>query len=284
MINESRADIRTQIMGGLLLVFIFTMIGFVALRVVTGNNPAPIVDTTAPTPDSAPAAVEGTPNPQDTIDFKHTALGFSLQYPRAWRKQEKGLSVIFSPSGGGLDPANLHDAAIWFGIPADSASQPEEVLAEVLQHRFPDSQTMHTGALAIGGEPWVSVQIRYTEPQFGPAIATIAAGSKNQVGYYVIATAPAAQWDQLQPTFAALLNSFRFTSEAVLRPTDATPPPTPTPTPTPIFHIIQSGDTLSHVSVKFGVSIEAIMDRNGLDKTSILHPGDKLIIPRPRKR
>ncbi len=161
---------------------------------------------------------------------------------------------------------------------------PAEVLAEVRQNRFPDSQTLQNGDLEIGGETWASVQVRYTEPQLGQAIATIAAGSKNQVGYYVIATAPESRWDQLQPTFAAILNSFRFTSQAVLRPTDATPPPTPTPTPTPIFHIIQSGDTLSHVSAKFGVSIEAIMDRNGLDKTTILHPGDKLIIPRPRNR
>ena len=96
--------------------------------------------------------------------------------------------------------------------------------------------------------------------------------------------APAGQWNQVQPLYRNILNSFQFTTEAVLRPTDATPPPTPTPAPTPVFHIVQSGDTLSHISVRYDVSIQAIMDRNGLDATSIIRPGDKLIIPRTRRR
>jgi peptidoglycan endopeptidase LytE len=104
------------------------------------------------------------------------------------------------------------------------------------------------------------------------------------VGYYVVAIAPADQWNQVQPAYRNILNSFQFTTEAVLRPTDATPPPTPTPTPTPVFHIVQSGDTLSHISVRYDVSIQAIMDRNGLDSSSIIRPGDKLIIPRNRRR
>jgi LysM repeat protein len=99
----------------------------------------------------------------------------------------------------------------------------------------------------------------------------------------MVAVAPAAEWEAMQPVFQTILNSFQFTSEAVLRPTDATPPPTPTPTPTPIVHIVQSGETLSHIAVRYGVTIEALAARNNIDDPRTLQTGTKLIIPLKRR-
>jgi hypothetical protein len=58
--NESAPISALNIGGGLLLVIIFALIGFVALRVVTGNTPAPaVVNNGPPTPDGRPRRREG---------------------------------------------------------------------------------------------------------------------------------------------------------------------------------------------------------------------------------
>lgn len=64
--------------------------------------------------------------------------------------------------------------------------------------------------------------------------------------------------------------------------------PTPTPTPTPVTttpkpvsgsYVIQSGDNLSKIATKFGVSLQAVLDANGLTRTSIIYTGRSLVIP-----
>lgn len=287
-LERPSSGIGSQLAVALLVLVIFALIGFVALSVLTGNDfgvgqavgleNQPLVSNT---PTLAPL---GTPNPLAMINYKDTALGFNLEYPRSWRKSQSGLRVVLSPSGGGLNPDNLQDAALWVGIPANGATDPAELLLQTQMQLAPSSQTVNRGPLSIGGETWQSMQVQFDSPSLGPSVATIATTTKNQVGYYLVAAAPAEEWNRIQPIYQNILRNFSFTTQAVLRPTDATPPPTPTPTPTPIFHIVQSGDSLGLISAKFDVSIEAIMERNGLDQNSIIHPGDKIIIPRPRRR
>ncbi len=285
-VNRPTTGIGAQVGTVVLVILIFALIGFVALSVVTGNDfglgPNP---QSADSPELAPPPVPlGTPNPLAMTTFKQTALGFSLQYPRSWRKAEQGLQVILSPAGGGLAPQNLQGPAIWFGIPVDGAADPADLLNRLQAEYFPAARLLQTGSQRVGGESWPAVQLQFETEALGQAQAVLAASSHDGVGYYVIAAAPTGEWNAILPQFNTIMSTFQFTTQAVLRPTDATPPPTPTPTPTPVFYIIQSGDTLSHVSVMYDVSIEAIMDRNGLTKNSVLHPGDKLIIPRKRQR
>ncbi len=284
-IERPATGIGPQLAVALLVLVIFALIG---LSVFTGNDfgvgQAIGLDSQPAQNNTPTVAPLGTPNPLAMVNYKDTALGFNLEYPRSWRKSQSGLRVVLSPSGRGLNPDHLEDAAIWVGIPANGTTDPAELLLQTQLQLAPSSQTVNRGPLSIGGETWQSMQVEFDSPTLGPSVATIAAATKNQVGYYLVATAPAAEWNRIQPVYQNILRNFSFTTQAVLRPTDATPPPTPTPTPTPIFHIVQSGDTLSHISVKFNVSIEAIMERNGLDQQSIIRPGDKLIIPRPRRR
>jgi LysM repeat protein len=280
--NRQSSGLVSQLVVILLLILTFTLIGFVAFSVVAGSGlgvgrPAGRLDNQRARGPTA-SLPQGTPDPSDTVNYKDTALGFSMAYPRTWRKQQQdGLQVSFAP-------AAEENTALWFGIPASGTVDSAEILGQIQVELAPNGQVTANGPLSIGGERWQSVQLSFEDEVYGPTIATIAATEKNQVGYYVVALAPADRWNQVQPTYRNILNSFQFTTEAVLRPTDATPPPTPTPTPTPVFHIVQSGDTLSHISVRYDVSIQAIMDRNGLDSSSIIRPGDKLIIPRPRRR
>lgn len=67
----------------------------------------------------------------------------------------------------------------------------------------------------------------------------------------------------------------------------STPPaslePTPTPLPTPVVYVIQSGDTLSKIATRFGVSLQDILAAN---KDTITDPnkikiGDRIVIPIP---
>jgi LysM repeat protein len=63
----------------------------------------------------------------------------------------------------------------------------------------------------------------------------------------------------------------------------AIPSPTPVPAPTPQIYIIKSGDTLSKVAKKFGITLDALLAANkdtikDPDKVSI---GDPVTIPAP---
>jgi len=284
--NRPAPGVGSQVGAALLVLLTFALIGFVALSVVTGNDfglnlRSGNANLAVATPQPAPV---GTPNPLALATFKQTALGFSLKYPRNWRKNEPGLQVILSPSAGGLDPKNLQDAAIWFGMPIDGQADPAQLLARLQTEYFPTGQLLNRDPARIGGQMWPAIELQFKTDALGPATGMIAATSQAGVGYFMVAVTPVNQAGATRPVFDTILSSFEFAAEAVLRPTDATPPPTPTATATPVFYIIQSGDTLSYVSAVYDVSIEAIMDRNGLDKTSVLHPGDKLIIPRKKQR
>ncbi len=68
----------------------------------------------------------------------------------------------------------------------------------------------------------------------------------------------------------------------------ASPTPTFTPTPrvapsaTPIKYQVKSGDTLITIATKYGVTVKAIMEANGL-KNETIRIGEELIIPPPAR-
>lgn len=68
-------------------------------------------------------------------------------------------------------------------------------------------------------------------------------------------------------------------------PAPYTPAPTATPTitPTPILHTIASGESLLSVAGRFGVSVAALQDANGILDPRFLQIGQQLIIPRPEE-
>ena len=73
-------------------------------------------------------------------------------------------------------------------------------------------------------------------------------------------------------------------------PPSATPVPLPTATPVPpkatvsgesVIHVVQRGETLSEIAKEYGVTMQAIMDANGLSNPNHIVTGQKLIIPAP---
>lgn len=65
-------------------------------------------------------------------------------------------------------------------------------------------------------------------------------------------------------------------------PTPVTAPvPTPTPAPPPpsVTYVIHSGDTITAVAKRFGVSVQSILTANGLTMSSMIYSGRTLTIP-----
>lgn len=56
-------------------------------------------------------------------------------------------------------------------------------------------------------------------------------------------------------------------------------PATPTPSPTPVIYVVQEGDTLFGIAVRYGVSVEAIQRANNIANPLFLRPGQQLVIP-----
>jgi LysM repeat protein len=69
-------------------------------------------------------------------------------------------------------------------------------------------------------------------------------------------------------------------------PAEATAPPQPTATPVPptptassVIHTVESGETLSEIAQRYGVTIEAIVEANSLQDASQIIAGQELVIP-----
>ncbi len=68
-------------------------------------------------------------------------------------------------------------------------------------------------------------------------------------------------------------------------PAPYTPAPTATPTitPTPIVHTVTGGESLLTVAERYGVSVAALQDANGILDPRLLQAGQQLVVPRPEE-
>jgi TolB protein len=270
-------------------------------------GPPDSTPTPGPTPSSVPEPI-ATSTRSSMVTFSSADLDFTLEYPEGWQNKEETLQAIFSPSVEGLDPDELRDTSIRIGIPADNSSDISDLLTGVLA-KFPaDVETLNEGTISIASQTWTSTQIRFENENLGGrGIATLAVTNKDGMGYFLVAAAPAEQWNSVQPLFQAMINSFRFGAEIIVAQatsdetleadkattpadkedgeTEATPTPTRQATPTsevtvtPLVYVVQSGDTLLGIAIRFGVDDELLAAENGIQDPESLQLGQELIIP-----
>lgn len=84
------------------------------------------------------------------------------------------------------------------------------------------------------------------------------------------------------PTPTIALAVVNPTDEPTATPAPYTPAPTATPTitPTPVFHTIQAGESLLAIANRYGVSVAALQEANGILDPRTLQIGRQLIVPR----
>jgi LysM repeat protein len=69
------------------------------------------------------------------------------------------------------------------------------------------------------------------------------------------------------------------------QPTATGPAPTPTPTrqsttpSTPGVHVVQPGENLFRIALRYDKSVEAIAEANGITNASLIYVGQRLVIP-----
>ena len=80
------------------------------------------------------------------------------------------------------------------------------------------------------------------------------------------------------PAPAPVLDAEPISSVTPTTPAPTTPAPS-SPAPTSGTYVIKSGDTISKIAGTFGLTIQAVLDANGLTRTSIIYAGRTLVIP-----
>jgi len=64
-------------------------------------------------------------------------------------------------------------------------------------------------------------------------------------------------------------------------PPQRSPTAAPPPTTVPQVYTIQDGDTLAGIALEHGISLQELVDANGLSDPDLIHPGQTLVIPSP---
>ena len=65
-----------------------------------------------------------------------------------------------------------------------------------------------------------------------------------------------------------------YIGQSLIIPAEGTEPPIPTGT-----HVVQPGENLFRIALKYGVTVEAIAVANGISNVNLIYPGQELAIP-----
>lgn len=84
-----------------------------------------------------------------------------------------------------------------------------------------------------------------------------------------------------EPPTEGVTTSPTATATFPVAPDEATPTPTPTAAVSQT-HVVASGETLSSIASRYGVTVLAIVEANQLANPDVLAIGDELVIPSPQ--
>lgn len=75
----------------------------------------------------------------------------------------------------------------------------------------------------------------------------------------------------------------KLTIPGAMVPASAQTPvaPAPAPAPSASTYTVRAGDTITAIGARFGVTVDAVLHANGLSRSSIIYPGQRIAIPSP---
>lgn len=129
---------------------------------------------------------------------------------------------------------------------------------------------------AVVSEVQVTPTVTATTPAGGTLIAA-ASPSPTSEGIPTITRTPSLEAATPTPSTAA-----ETTPTVALTPTPiSTPAPTPAPTAAPgeQIHIVQPGENLFRIALRYGIMVEAMAAANGILNVNLVYPGQELLIP-----
>ncbi|MFN8531868.1 MAG: LysM peptidoglycan-binding domain-containing protein [Anaerolineae bacterium] len=80
-------------------------------------------------------------------------------------------------------------------------------------------------------------------------------------------------------TIRILLILFCLSSALILRAQEAGSSPEQTPPPGVTIHVVQRGETLYSIALNYGLTIDALVELNGLDNPNNIQVGERLLVP-----
>jgi LysM repeat protein len=259
--------------------------------------------TLGPTPSPTPT-VEITDTPVTPKVYSNSAYGFSLQYPGNWQVKEGSQQVVVAPDARGLattfdaDDLSPQGAAFVVEYQAESVrSDPAGLLGQAVAGLPADASTLETGYRTVEQVEWAISQVEFPGADADENMtAYVAATFQNGSAYRVLAAAPSGDWAAFAPVFQQMFDSFEFSQTsvaAIITPgrsrtatltATATATPTATTaeadiTPTPIVHVIESGETLGALAIRYDVSVEELQAVNDITDPALLRIGQEILIP-----
>ena len=268
------------------------------------NTPTP-----APTP-SPTATVPATDTPLALKVYSNSTFGFSLQYPGDWQAKEADRQAVFAPKAEGLATSIVSKTVVTgavfvVGLQAESlAESSSELLTRFAASLPTKASAVETGFRNVGQIEWAISQVTLTGVSSAPEMTAYAAAtSRGGQVYTILAAAPAAEWGAFAPVFQQMFDSFRFASESPVALASPAPALTKTPamtggitatvnavatravtgtpgaTATPVTYVVQEGDTLMAIAIRFDVTVEALQAANGITDPAKLGVGQSLVIP-----
>ena len=255
----------------------------------------------------SPATPSPTPTPLTFQAYANDTLGVKLDRPGGWQVRESTDQVVLAPNVAGLAaslvPTRALVSSATFVIarqPGGAALNADNLLDELLAELPVEGPTTVRGTRPVYNVDWSisRVQLKAADPN-KQVIAYAATALLDGTAYLVWAAAPRAEWTRLEGIYQKMINSLRVTPPllALASPSRPAVPvgdtpsvtptnlPTDTPgpagTPTPIVYVIERGDTLGSIAMKYDVSVEDLQTINNISDPTKLQIGQQLIIPAP---